>query len=320
MRVGSGDFIYEVIHDWGQLPAGWSFGSVPNGACDSQGRVYVFSRSEHPVIIFDSEGHFLGSWGEGVFSRPHGILITPDDMVYCTDDKDHTVRKCTIDGKVLMTLGTKDQPTDTGYDGKDWRTIERSGPPFNRPTNLALSPEGEMFVSDGYGNARVHKFSPEGKLLFSWGEPGDGPGQFAIVHSVRTDKEGTVYIADRENSRIQLFTPSGEFITQWTNMQKPQGFYMGPDGLLYTTEKPVKRPDGKAPGFLPPRVSIWDTDGKLLARWGGEDLTKPGNFFAPHGIWGDSRGDLYIGELSTDGLRGDAPAAYPLLHKLVRVK
>ncbi|MDF1592102.1 MAG: hypothetical protein P1P89_11350 [Desulfobacterales bacterium] len=190
MKVGSGDFIYEVIHNWGRLPAGWSLGSVPNGACDSQGRVYVFTRSEHPVLVFDPDGRFLGSWGEDIFSRPHGILITPDDIAYCTDDKDHTVRKCTLDGKVLMTLGTKDQPTDTGYDGKNWRTIKKSGPPFHRPTNLALSPGGDMYVSDGYGNARVHKFSPEGKLLFSWGEPGDGPGQFAIVHSVRTDKKG----------------------------------------------------------------------------------------------------------------------------------
>jgi sugar lactone lactonase YvrE len=320
MRVGSGDFMYEVIQDWGRLPAGWSFGSVPTGACDSQGRVYVYARGEHPVLVFDPDGNFLDSWGEGVFSNPHGLLITPEDIAYCTDDTDHTVRKCTLDGKVLMILGEKGKPSDTGYDGSDWYTIKRGAGPFNRPTNVALSPAGEMYVSDGYGNARVHKFSPDGKLMFSWGEPGDGPGQFVVVHSVRTDAKGTVFIADRENSRIQLFTPEGKFITQWTNMQKPQGFFMGPDGLLYTTEKPVKRPDGKAPGWLPPRVSIWTTDGQLLARWGGEDLSKPGNFFAPHGIWGDARGDLYIGELCVDRLRGKAPAGYPLVHKLVRVR
>jgi DNA-binding beta-propeller fold protein YncE len=319
MRVGTGDFVYEVITEWGRLPAGWAFGSVPNGACDSQGRVYLFARGSHPVLVFDPEGNFLGSWGETVFSRPHGILITPDDIAYCTDDKDHTVRKCTLDGKVLMTLGTKDQPSDTGYDGKEWRTIQRGNAPFNRPTQVALSPAGEIYVSDGYGNARVHKFTPEGELMFSWGEPGTGPGQFSIVHAVCTDKNGVVYIADRENSRIQVFTPEGKFIEAWTEMQKPQGFYLGPDGLLYTTEKPVKRQDG-ATGFLPPRVSIWNTSGRLLARWGGEDLAKPGNFFAPHGIWGDARGDLYVGELSIDGLRGDIPPGYPLVHKLVRVK
>jgi sugar lactone lactonase YvrE len=319
MRVGSGDFVYEVIHDWGRLPAGWSFGSVANGACDSEGRVYIFARGGHPVLVFNPDGDFLGSWGEKVFGRPHGILITPDDIAYCADDKDHTVRKCTLDGKVLMTLGTANQPSDTGYDGNDYRTIARSAAPFNRPTNVALSPAGEMYVSDGYGNARVHKFTPDGRLMFSWGAPGTGPGEFNIVHSVRTDSKGTVYVADRENSRIQVFAPDGTFLEQWTDMQKPQGFYMGPDGCLYTTEKPVQRPDGK-PGFLPPRVSVWSTDGRLLARWGGEDLTQPGNFFAPHGIWGDARGNLYIGELSVDGLRGDIPTGYPLVHKLVRMK
>ncbi len=319
MRISSGGFTYDVITNWGRLPAGWSFGSVPNGACDSHGRVYVFSRSEHPVIVFDSDGKFLGSWGEGVFSRPHGILITADDIAYCTDDKDHTVRKFKLDGTLLMTLGTKNKPSDTGYNGKDWRTITRGGPPFNRPTNIALSSGGEIYISDGYGNARVHKFTPEGKLMFSWGEPGTGPGQFSTPHCVRTDKNGTVYVADRENSRIQVFTSEGKFITQWTNMQKTQTMHMGPDGLLYVTEKPVRRPDGK-PGFLPPKLSIWNTDGNLLARWGIEDLAKPDSFFAPHGLWGDAHGDLYIGELSIDELRGDVPAGYPLVHKLVRVK
>ena len=319
MRVGSGEFVYEVIQDWGRLPAGWSLRSVSTGACDSQGRVYVFTRGEHPVLVFDPDGNFLGSWGEDIFSRPHGMLITPDDIMYCTDDGDHTVRKCTLEGKVLMTLGIKGQPSDTGYDGTNVSTIKQAGPPFNRPTNLALSPTGEMYVSDGYGNSRVHKFTADGRLLFSWGEPGNGPGQFSIVHSVRTDKKGTVFIADRENSRIQVFTPEGKFLSQWTNMQKPQGFHMGPDGFLYTTEKPVKSPDGKLP-FLPPRVSIWNTDGKLMARWGGENLAEPGNFFAPHGIWGDARGDLSVGELCVDGMRGKIPAGYPLLHKLVRVQ
>jgi hypothetical protein len=319
MRVGSGDFVYEVIQDWARLPAGWSFGSVPNGACDSQGRVYVFSRNEHPVIVFDREGNFLGSWGEGVFSRPHGILITPDDIAYCTDDKDHTVRKCALDGKVLMTLGTKGKSSDTGYDGKDLGSVKYGGLPFNRPTNLAFSPAGDMYISDGYGNARIHKFTADGKFLFSWGQPGNGPGQFFIPHSILIDKRGRVFVADRENSRIQIFDLDGKFIEQWTNMQKPQGFFMGPDGLIYATEKPVRCPDGSRP-FLAPRVSIWTTDGELVARWGEADLSKPGNFFAPHGIWGDARGDLYIGELCVDELRGNAPAGYPLVHKLVRVR
>jgi sugar lactone lactonase YvrE len=320
MRVGSGDFVYEVIHDWGRLPAGWTFGSaVPNGACDSQGRVYVLTRSEHPVIVFDRDGKFLGSWGEGIFSQPHGIVITSDNIAYCADDVDHTVRKLTLDGKVLMTLGTKGKPSETGYDGKDFGSVKWGGAPFNRPTNLAFSPAGDMYISDGYGNARIHRFTPDGKPVLSWGEPGNGPAQFFIPHSVLIDKRGRVFVADRENSRIQVFDLDGRFIEQWTDMQKPQGFYMGDDGLIYVTEKAVKCRDGSRP-FLPPRVSIWTTDGHLLARWGEADLSQPGNFFAPHGIWGDARGDLYIGELSSDRVRGALPAGYPLLHKLVRVR
>ncbi len=139
MRVGGKDFVYEVVHDWGRLPAGWSFGSVPNGAFDSQGRFYLLTRSEHPVLGFDSDGKFLNSCGEGMFNNPHGLLITPEDIAYCTDDKNRTVRKCTLDGKVLMALGTKDQPSDTGYNGKDWHTIARGGPPFNRPISFPIT-------------------------------------------------------------------------------------------------------------------------------------------------------------------------------------
>ena len=195
MRVGSGDFIYEFIPSWGILPPGYEFSAVPDGAVDAQGRVYVFSRSSHPVMVFDAEGNFLKSWGEDLFKRPHGACMTPDAF-YCVDDKGHAVRKCTLDGELLMTLGTFGQPSDTGYDGKHWRTITRPGPPFNRPTSLALAPTGEIYVSDGYGNCRVHKFSADGKLLFSWGEPGTGPGQFSIVHTLRVDKQGIVYVAD----------------------------------------------------------------------------------------------------------------------------
>src|SRR4029077_13600819 len=129
--------------------------------------VYVFSRGEHPLMVFDRDGTFLTSWDDKAFNRPHGITVGPDDAVYCTDDRDHTVRKFTPDGRLLLTLGTSGKPSDTGATSTDFRTIRRAGPPFHYPTNLALSPEGDLYVSDGYGNARVHKFSADGQLLFS---------------------------------------------------------------------------------------------------------------------------------------------------------
>ncbi len=318
MTVGSGDFRYEVIQSWGRLPAGYEFDAVPDGRVDSQGRVYVFSRSAHPVMVFDAEGNFIKSWGEDIFTRAHGIFIGPDDSVYCADDADHTVRKCTLDGRVLMTLGTRNQPSDTGYDGKDYRSIRRGGPPFNRPTSVGLSPAGEIYVSDGYGNARMHKFSPDGRLLKSWGEPGTGPGQFGIVHTCCVDGQGTVYVSDRENDRIQVFDPEGNFLTQWTDLHRPNGMFISGDGLLYVSElfanATASHPD------RPAQLSIWTLGGELLARWGAADYRVLGNFFAPHGLWGDAEGNLYVGELAVSSHRGPRPPDYPAVHKLVRVR
>jgi DNA-binding beta-propeller fold protein YncE len=159
--------------------------------------VYVFNRGEHPLVVFDRDGKFLHSWGEGVFSRPHGITIGPDDAVYCTDDHDHTVRKFTPEGKLLLTLGTSGRPSDTGATSMDFRTIRHSGPPFHYPTNVALAPSGELYVSDGYGNARIHRFTADGRLLLSWGEPGGGPGQFRVPHGIAVDRQGKDIEAER---------------------------------------------------------------------------------------------------------------------------
>jgi DNA-binding beta-propeller fold protein YncE len=314
MRVGNGGFIYECQPDWGILPAGYQFGGVPNGAVDRMGRVFLYSRTAHPVMVFNADGSFIKSWGEGVFTRPHHATMGPDDTFYCVDDLDHTVRKCTLDGKILMTLGVKNQPSDTGYDGRDYHSIKRGGPPFNRPTSLALGPNGEMYVSDGYGNTRVHKFSPDGKLIKSWGEPGTGPGQFSIVHTVCVDRKGMVYVADRQNHRIQVFTPDGEYVTEWTDFHRPCGMFMGPDDLLYIGELHTSSPDA------PARITILDLNGTILARWGGNDIWQPGNCYAPHGLWGDKDGNIYIGELASESERYERPTAFPAVHKLVRVK
>src|SRR4030095_8652761 len=141
---------------------------------------FVFSRSQHPVVVTDADGAFLFSWGKDQFVRPHGITIGPDNCVYCTDDSDHTVRKFTREGKLLLTLGTSGRPSDTGATSLDFRGIQRAAGPFHYPTNIALSPAGEIYVSDGYGNARVHKFTPDGKLLMSWGAPAGAAGEFRI--------------------------------------------------------------------------------------------------------------------------------------------
>lgn len=310
--VGSGSFRYTADADWAKMPAGPTWSEATAVAVDSRDRVYVFGRSPHRVVIFDREGNFLSTWGEGMFQRAHGITIGPDDAVYLSDDLDHTVRKFTPDGKLLMTLGTSGQPSNTGATTVDYRTIKHSAPPFNFPTNVAVAASGDLYVTDGYGNARVHRFSPDGRLLASWGEPGSGPGEFHLVHGIAIDRQGVIYIADRENSRIQLFSPEGEFLGERTGIARPCQVAFDRAGNLYVAEVGYRA--GMWPGTEAPypgapggRVSIFDPDGKLLARWGGgENPTAPGDFFAPHDIRVDSHGDIYVAEvtMSAGGKRG----------------
>ncbi|MFQ6076210.1 MAG: peptidyl-alpha-hydroxyglycine alpha-amidating lyase family protein [Candidatus Bathyarchaeia archaeon] len=233
----------------------------------------------------------MSSWGEGYFGRAHGNCIGPDVSIYCTDDRNHTVTKFDAGGNVLMVLGTKDQPSDTGYrQGPDFfeslASITHGGPPFNRPTGVAVSSSGDIFVSDGSGNARVHKFSPDGKLLLSWGEPGPEPGQFRLPHSIWVDRYDRVWVTDRENSRIQIFNAEGKFLTQWTHLIRPTDLCIDEDDAVYVSE-------------LCRRVSIFTIEGELLARWGneGHDVNDP-LFVAPHAIAVDSKGDLYVGEVA----------------------
>jgi DNA-binding beta-propeller fold protein YncE len=311
-RVGQSPFVFEPQADWLRRPASLSWLEVAAVATDSRDRVFVFNRGEHPVAVFNRDGTFLHSWGEGLFARPHGITIGPDDSVYCTDDFGHTVRKFTPDGRLLLTLGTNGKPSDTGATSLDFRTIRRAGPPFHYPTNVALSQNGVMYISDGYGNARIHKFTADGRLLFSWGEPGGEPGQFRIPHGIAVDRQGTVYVADRENSRIQLFSPDGDFVAEWADIARPCQVAFDGAGNLFVAEVGYRA--GMWPGILPPtpnptggRVSVLNSRGELLSRWGGGDNpTAPGDFFAPHDICIDSRGDVYVAEvvMSAGGNRG----------------
>jgi DNA-binding beta-propeller fold protein YncE len=321
------EFGYQANDNWAQLPAGWNWNEVAGVATDSQDQVFVFNRGKHPIMIFNPDGSFRNSWGEGIFSRPHGISIGPDDSVYCTDDCGHTIRKFTPDGRLLLTLGTSGRPSDTGATSMDFRTIRRAGPPFHYPTNLALSPQGEMYVSDGYGNARIHRFSPDGRLIMSWGEPGSGPGQFHIPHGIAIDGQGTVYVADRENSRIQLFTPEGKFLAEWTDVARPCQIFLNTSGNAYVAELGFIA--GMWPGTTAPsddatggRLSIFDQRGRLVERWGGgRNPCTPGDFFAPHGICVDSHGDIYVGEVvqSAGGNRGLVSPDCHTLQKFVRV-
>jgi hypothetical protein len=332
MIFEGGGFKYEVVEGWGQVPEGIRLGpDIPTVATDSEDRVYVFNRSEHPVAVFESDGRFLGTWGENIFTgRPHGITITPDDIVYCTDDLDHTVRKFTTDGKLLQTLGTPNQPSDSGYvpnPSHSLASIKRGAGPFNRPTRVAVAQNGDLYITDGYGNARVHRFTAAGELIQSWGEPGDGPGQFNLPHSVWVHTDGRVFVCDRENARVQVFNPTGEYVGGWNPLGRPQDLSIDKDNHLFMSVMPSIEgartlAEKVMTESVPSHICICDLEGELLAKWGKTNYGEMDSFVSAHGMCLDSQGNWYVVENGQHGLKrfGIDRPNYPSLRKLARVK
>ena len=282
-QVGTGKYTYEVIHDFPKLPAGETFGMVSRVATDSQDRVYVFQRKDPPVVVFDRDGKYLGAWGSGEVTDPHGLKII-DDVVYTTDRSDSVAKSFTLDGKVILALGQRGVHSDTGNVGTNW-LAQRAAGPFNHPTEMIAHPNGDIYVTDGYRNARVHRFTKDGRLVKSWGAPGHGPGQFHLPHSIAFDPDGKLYVADRANKRIQIFTPDGDFLGQWTGMGGPNDITRGKDGNYYIAEQEL---DGK-----PAQVCVRDATGNVLVRFDSRH---------DHGVGVDSRGDIYAGLTTERGV------------------
>lgn len=270
--VGQGDYRYTVDKAWGRRPSGVpSFGIVSSVATDSQDRVYVFNRAPDPrMIVLDHEGNLLGEWGQGLFGHPHGVFITPRDEVYCTDRDTHQVTCWTTGGEHVRSWGTRNQPGAPGA-------------PFNQPTKAVIASDGEMFVSDGYGQHRVHRFDQRGEHRTSWGEKGEGPGQFALPHDVWVDPRERVLVCDRENQRVQHFDREGHYLGEWSNLRSPMAIFIR-DDIIYLAE-------GRQ------RVTIMTLDGDVLARWGSPGPADDQFTDSPHNIWVDSRGDIYVSEV-----------------------
>ena len=214
ITIGMHQHVYEYHGDWARLPRGQSFQAPSAVAVDSQDRVYVFQRGDPPVLVFDRDGYCMDAWSR----RPreledaHHIYISADDFVYLTDRDAHQVLKYTTDGTLVMALGARDQATLQG--------------PFNHPSDIAVSPSGEIYIADGYGNSSVHTFSAAGEFLSSFGSPGSGPGQFRVPHSLAVARDGRVFVCDRENNRVQVFAADGTYLTQWTDFKAPMGIYI----------------------------------------------------------------------------------------------
>ncbi|MCA9023990.1 MAG: hypothetical protein KDA86_02135 [Planctomycetaceae bacterium] len=324
--IDAGQMRLEAVPDWPEVPEEVVFVEAVGVAVDSQDRVFVFARADVPVLVFESDGTFVTGWGEGMFVRPHGITMGPDETVYLVDDMGHSVRHFSLDGEFIRTIGPSGQPSETGVQGFDHRTIHDSaGPPFNLPTNLVIGPEGNFFVSDGYGNARVHRFSADGELLLSWGAPGDLPGQFNVPHGLGTDGQ-RIFVADRENSRVQIFSPDGELLSIWSDVARPAQVFVAADRMVYVFELgfhtglfPWQSQDKSRPGG---RMSVFDLDGQLVARWGGHGRpTEYDGFYAPHDVVLDSSGNIYTAEVKTAAAKsvGDDTSSLPSLRKFARI-
>jgi peptidylamidoglycolate lyase len=252
---------YSVVHGWPHMPSGYALGQVTGVGIDSHNRVFVFHRAgrvwtepfpttkiQGPTIVaFDGEtGDVVQAWGEDLFIMPHGLEIDSAENIWVTDVALQQVFKFSPKGELLMTLG------EAGVAGDD-------DSHFNRPTDVAVAPDGTFYVSDGYENSRVLKFSADGRLLLKWGERGTGPGQFDLPHAIDLDARGRVYVADRENDRVQVFDADGRFLTQWTSeaMGRPYGVAIAPGGLGFALvvdggEQPERGPDRSGAAIIDP--------------------------------------------------------------------
>lgn len=302
MRFGSGEYVYEYCEGWGQTLSEFEddkFGlkKVSDVGFGPDGRVYLLTRSRtRPIIIADTEGNYITHWEFPEMGRPHNIAFDKYGFVYITDDEKHVVYKVDSNGNIVMCIGTPGVCSDTGYEWKDYRTIKRAAGPFNRPTGVSIAGNGDIYVADGYGNARVHRFSAEGELLASWGEPGMHPGQFFLPHGIMVHND-IVYVADRENSRIQLFDLKGNFLNEWKQLHRPSLLKIGPDGLAYICE--IKRND-QFGDFSPSRFCIMTLDGELVARIDSSSSAQPFvHYHAAHGLAVDNEGSVYIGEVGS---------------------
>lgn len=289
MTFGSEEFQYTLVEDWAELPDGESFVDVCKVRVDADDTVWILNRGDHPVMSYRADGRRTAAWGSDEFSnRPHGMCLGPDEDIFCTDDLRHRVIRFDKSGSVLDAIEPPDAPTDTGYLSAPtyWEqvaSIQHSAAPFNRPTDVAIGDDERLFVADGYGNARIHEFTEENDLTASWGEPGAGPGQFRVPHAVAIHNE-RVWVADRENSRVQIFDLEGNFLDEWIDLIRPTDFAFH-DGAVFVSEFSC-------------RVSVFDEAGSLLARWGNEDSDQERMLVAPHSVAVDSNGDVYVGEVA----------------------
>lgn len=302
--VGEQEFRYELDFSWAKWPDGQEGTHTLNGCFDEQGRLYVATEDrEHPVALFSSGGDYLGSIGKGLFEKAHSVFLTPNKTILTADTSknSHVIREMDLAGTWIRDFGTLGKPGDSGYDfdyleilrknGKipenpEWNkraeanarldSVRRLGTPFCRPCAMVMNEQGEYFAADGYGNAAVHRFRQDGSYDCSWGGPGNEVGQFRLVHDVRLDMRGRVWVSDRENRRVQIFSQDGQALAVILgNLMRI--------GAVWLDEKYAYI------GELDGGITILDLDLNVKAQLG-----EAGSCIHAHGITADREGNLYI--------------------------
>jgi len=284
-----------------------TYGSVTDVATDDDGRIHLLTRSPSAVLVYGPDGAFERSWGDVGLVHPHGITIH-GERAYLVDQYGHVVRVCDLEGRPLGHLGRPGVPSATGFSwappraADKYRTIVRAGLPFNNPTKAAVAPDGSLLVTDGYGNARVHRFSPDRTLVASWGEPGSAPGQFRLPHGLCVLADGRVVVADRENDRLQCFHPSGHVLALWPSVQRPTAVVPAGMGLLVAELGWNPGDHGFVRGDVttttPSRLALLDLGGTPVARV--VPSFADGRDPRPHGLSAVRGGRAYVACLAAD--------------------
>jgi hypothetical protein len=283
---------YQADPSWPAKPANIAWEAVPSVAIDNGGNVWMFTRTKPPVQVYDAAGKFLRSWGENDIQVAHGLRFDPEGNVWLTDVGSHLVMQFTPEGKLLKTLGTR------GAAGED-------ASHFNKPTDVVVAPSGDVFVADGYGNNRIVHFDRNGKFVKAWGKLGVGPGEFSLPHAIVRDSKGRLYVADRNNVRIQVFDENGTFLDQWKNILVPWGLFVdGNDEIWACGSSPMPWVGDQKFLGCPPKDQVvmrFNTSGKLLSLWtipkGEDGKEQPGEVNWLHGLAVDSQGNLFLGDI-----------------------
>lgn len=286
---------YEVDVDWPKKPLPHRWRYVTGVDVDDQDRIWIVNQMDPPVQCYDREGNLVEAWGDGQFSFPHFLRVAPDGNIWVADFRRHVIRKFTQKGELLLTLGTLDE---AGSDNDH----------LSGPTDIAVAENGDLFVTDGYGNNRIMHYDAEGKFIKTWGELGQEAGQLAQPHAITIDSEGKLYVAERNNCRIQIFDQDGNSLDQWRYLVNPWGLWMTDDDeLLVSGSAPARwKADFGNLGNPPPTqlVAKFDLTGRMKELWvlplSKPGTMNPGELDWVHAIAADSDGNIYLGDVADE--------------------